>query len=332
MPKPFLHTIRILALTLGLMGSHLFASETATQGPEPPAGKSEPRATPPIGEKDNDTMTQPGQASKMEPVIMARVGTVTITVEDFMRFLSKNPSRVPEAITVEGKAALLKTAIENRLLLGAMRQEGLINENTKPEDLQKAFVKFAEIHFPLPPMPDEKELRAYYESHRQDFGIPGAVRLTQIQFRIPDPVTEEEKAAAWARADAALKRIEAGEAFSDIAAEVTERPETRPNKGDVGFVYPHGHEWLEKALDGLQVGQHTGILESPAGYDILLLTETREAEYTSFDQAREAVAKKMQEEGQATARAAYVKMLASTVEISIELDSLKDAYPKGIFP
>lgn len=333
MPKPYLPLLSILALALGLMGSHLLASETATQVPEPPAGQSESRAAPPASKNgDNNTAGQPGQVPKMEPVIMARVGSVTITVEDFMRFLSKNPSRVSEATTVEGKAALLKTAIENRLLLGAMRQEGLIDEDTKPEDLQKAFVKFAGVHFPLPPVPDEKALRAYYEAHREDFGIPAAVRLTQIQFRIPDPVTEEEKTAARARADAALKRIAAGEAFGDVAAEVTERLDTRPNKGDVGFVYPHGHEWLEKALAGLQVGQHTGVLESPAGYDILLLTETRDAEMTPFDQAREAVAKIMQEEGQAAARAAYLKKLAGTVEISIELDSLKDAYPNGIFP
>lgn len=332
MPKPLLPVLPILALALGMMGTHLLASETATQISEPQAGSSEPQPTPPTANNAEDPAAQPGQAPKMEPVVMARVGSVTITVEDFMRFLSKNPSKVREATTVEGKAALLKIAIENRLLLGAMRQEGLIDDNTKPQDLQMAFGKFASMHFPPPPVPDDKTLRAYYDAHRDDFGIPAAVRLTQIQIRLPDPATEEDKSAARARAEAALKRIEAGEAFGDVAAEVTERLETRPHKGDVGFVYHEGHEWLEKALAGLQVGQHTGVLESPAGFDILLLTETRDAVVTPFDQAREAVAKKMQEDGQAEARAAYIKKLADTVEISIELDSLKNAYPNGIFP
>ena len=332
MPKQILSLLPFLALTLGMMGSHLWASETATQIPEPQVGSSESQPTPPTANNAEEPAAQPGQPPKMEPVVMARVGSVTITVEDFMRFLTKNPGRVREATTVEGKAALLKTAIENRLLLGALRQEGVIDDNTKPQDMQRAFDKFASMHFPLPPVPDDKSLRAYYDANRDDFGIPAAVRLTQIQIRIPDSATEDEKAAARGRAEAALKRIQAGEAFGDVAAEVTERPETKPHKGDVGFVYHEGHEWLEKALAGLQVGQHTGVLESPAGYDILLLTETRDAVVTPFEQAREAVAKKMQEDGQAEARAAYIKKLANTVEISIELDSLKDAYPNGIFP
>jgi len=323
----------MLALTIGLTGTDPLASaaETATAF-ETSVGQAEIKAIPDAGKQGDAVPVAPDKATKMPTVVMAKVGTATTTVEDFMRFLSNNPSRVPEATTIEGKAALLKTAIENRLLLAAMRQDGLIDDDTKPEKLSAAFNKFAAAHFPLPPVPDEEALRAYYDAHRDDFGIPAAVRLTQIQIRIPDPATEEDRTAARARAEAALKRVEAGEDFSDVAAEVTERMEMRPHKGDVGFVYHKGHEWLEKALTGLEVGQHTAVLESPAGYDILLLTETRDAVYTPFDQAREAVAKKMQEEGQAAARAAYLKRLASTVEISIELDSLKNAYPNGIFP
>jgi parvulin-like peptidyl-prolyl isomerase len=332
MPKPMIPSFLMLVLAIGLTGPDLLASGAATTASEASAGQAEIKATPDAEKNGDAAPVKPGEATKMPPVVMARVGTATITVEDFMHFLSKNPSRVREAITIEGKAALLKTAIENRLLLAAMRQDGLIDDDTKSEKLPAAFNKFAAAHFPLPPVPDEETLRAYYDAHRDDFGIPAAVRLTQIQFRLPDPATEEDKAAARARAEAALKRIEAGEAFGDVAGEVTERPETLANKGDVGFVYHRGHEWLEKALVGLQVGQHTGVLESPAGYDILMLTETRDAEITPFDQAREAVAKKMQEEGQAAARSAYIKKLAATVEINIELDSLKDAYPNGIFP
>ncbi len=333
MPKPMIPSFLMLALAIGLTGPDPLASGVATAASsEVSVGQAEFKAIPDAGKKGDTASVEPGEATKMPPVVMARVGTATITVEDFMYFLSKNPSRVREAITIEGKAALLKTAIENRLLLAAMRQDGLIDDDTKPEKLSAAFNKFAAAHFPLPPVPDDKTLRAYYDAHRDDFGIPAAVRLTQIQIRIPDPATEEDKTAARERAEAALKRIEAGEAFGDVAAEVTERIETRSHKGDVGFVYPKGHEWLEKALAGLQVGQHTAVLESPAGYDILLLTETRDAVVTPFDQAREAVTKKMQEDGQAEARIAYIKKLANTVEISIELDSLKDAYPNGIFP
>ncbi len=269
---------------------------------------------------------------EMEPIVMARIGTVNITVEEFMKFLAKNPQRLREAMTVEGKAALLRTAIENRLLLAAMRQEGLIDDDTKPEQYQLAYDKLARAKFPPPPVPGEKDLRTFYEAHVEDFGIPASVRLTQIQFRVPEQATAEDKAAARVRAEAALRRIKGGEPFADVAAELTENKRARPYKGDVGYVVRNGNDWLEKALEGIGVGQHTGILESPAGYDILMLTATSEAVHTSFEGAREAVTKRMQDEAQAAAKAAYLKKLASLIEITIELDELKDAFPNGVFP
>ena len=296
----------------------------------PPGQKAEAQPARPATSTDQSGVIATGPA--MEPVVMARIGEVNITVEDFMKFLSKNPQRVREAMTVEGKAALLRTAIENRLLLAAMRQEGLIDDETKPEQYQLAYEKLARAKFPPPPVPGEKALRAFYEAHKEDFGIPASVRLTQIQFRVPEQATAEDQAAARARAEGAMQRIAAGEPFAEVAGDLTENKRARPNKGDVGYLVRKGNDWLEQALVGIGVGQHTGILESPAGYDILMLTDTSEAVYTPFEGAREAVAKRMQDEAQEAAKAAYVKKLASMINITIELDELKEAYPNGIFP
>lgn len=296
----------------------------------PPGNQGAGQPPSPVASEGQSGVIATGPA--MEPVVMARIGNVNITVEEFMKFLSKNHQRVREAMTVEGKAALLRTAIENRLLLAAMRQEGLIDEDTKPEQYPMAFERLARSKFPPPPAPSEQALRAYYEAHKEDFGIPAAVRLTQIQFRVPEQATAEDQNAARARAEAALKRIEAGESFSAVAGELTENKRARPHSGDVGFVVRHGNAWVEQALEGIGIGQNTGILESPSGYDILMVTDIHEAVLTPFEGAREAVSKRMQEEAQEAAKAAYVKKLASMIEITIELDELKDAYPNGVFP
>lgn len=273
-----------------------------------------------------------GKPDKMEPVIMARVGSATITVEQFMRFLTQNPQRVREATTVSGKAAMLREAIEGRLILAAMKQEGLLDEDESPQKQRAAFKKFSDAHFPLPPVPAEEALREHYEKHKEAYGIPAKVRLSQILIRVPDGAGEEGIAQARHRAEQALTRIESGEPFSVVAAEETENTVIGHRKGDVGFVERNRLPWLAEALAGLAVGQHTGVLRSPAGFDILMLTDVRDAVYTPFEQAREEVAKRMRKKGQEEARAKYIKHLASLVEISIELDELKDAYPNGIFP
>ncbi|WP_295402330.1 peptidyl-prolyl cis-trans isomerase [uncultured Thiocystis sp.] len=276
---------------------------------------------------------QTEQAPKEMPrVIMARVGTREITVEEFMGFLAKNPTRVKEATTDEGKAGLLREAIGNELLMLAMREEGLLPENPTEADQKKAFVQLINKHFPPPPTPDDATLRDYYQKHTSDFGIPASVRLSQIQIRVKESPSEEDKANARQRAEAALARIEAGESFAAIAAELSENPRAKANQGDVGFVWRDGNAWLTQSLKGLKKGEHTGVLESPVGYDILMLTDEREAIITPFEEARDSVAKKLQVKQQAQARNAYVKQLADRVGVEIVLDEMKGSFPNGVFP
>jgi parvulin-like peptidyl-prolyl isomerase len=266
---------------------------------------------------------------------MARIGADEITVQEFMQFLSHNPSQISEMLTPAGKANLLRKAIANRLLIQEMGKEGLLSGKPTPDDYQKAFPKLAAKHFPLPPVPDKESLHQYYLDHQQDFSIPAAVRLSQIQFRFSEQakqVSAEDKAATKKRAEAALHRLEKGESFAKLAGELTEYPRAKPSQGDLGFIPRQEDPWLEKALAGVKAGQHTGILESPVGYEILMLTEEREAIITPFPEARDKVAQRMQLDRQNQLRDAYVKELAKKVKVEILSDDLKEEFSKGIFP
>ena len=273
-------------------------------------------------------------SQEMPRVVMARVGSHEITVEEFMQFLAKNPTRVQEATTVDGKAQLLRDLIETHLLMQAMRAEGLLNAETQPtdEELKKAFMNLGQKHFPPPPAPNVEAQRTYYAANQSDFGIPAVVRLSQIQFRVKESATPEEIANTKQRAEEALKRIESGEPFDKVASELTENTRYRSTGGDVGYLRRHGNEWLDKALNGLKVGEHTSVLESPVGYDILMLTDEREAITTPFEEARESVIKQMQVEAQKTAKTDYVKELAAQTQIEIVLEELNSASPDGVFP
>ncbi|EGV19385.1 peptidylprolyl isomerase [Thiocapsa marina] len=265
------------------------------------------------------------------PVAMARVGEHEITVEQFMQFLTKNPGRVQEATTPEGKGKLLRTLVEVELVRQAMLDAGSISETSTPEEQKIALAQLAAAKFPLPPAPDEDALREYYEHNKDLFGIPASVRLSQIQLRVPEGASEEEKAAVRARAEAVLERLEAGESFAELASSLTENPRAKGTDGDLGFVWRDGHEWLESALEGVEVGQHTAVLESPVGFDILMLTDEREAVITPFEQARDSVVQRIQAEGQEKARQAYVASLAKSAKVELLVDDLKTAYPNGLF-
>lgn len=281
------------------------------------------------------SVDEAGKPREMPRVVMARVGEHEITVEDFMQFLARHPSRLKEATTTDGKANLLRALIADELLKQAMVREGLVPaQGASPEDYRNAFPQLEAKHFPIPERPDDKALKAYYEAHRDTFGIPASVRLSQIQFRVKDKdnASDAAKAVVRERAEAALKRLEAGEPFSVLATELSENPRSRDNEGDVGFVWRYGDEWLEKALDGLTVGEHTAVLDSPVGYDILLITDAREAIITPFEDARDDVANRMLAEQQMAARNDYVRQLSEEIGVEIVLEELQGSYPDGIFP
>jgi parvulin-like peptidyl-prolyl isomerase len=263
---------------------------------------------------------------------MAKVGDHELTVEEFMRYVANNPGRVKEATTTAGKAVLLRDAIANLLLLQAAQEQGLVGDSPSAAEAEAAYHRLAEQKFPAPPVPDEKALRRYYADHLQDFGIPAVVRVSQIQIRVPKDATDEERAAARARAEVALARIEKGEPFADVAAELTENPVLKSHRGDAGYLTRQGSDWLEAAVDGLSVGEHTAILNSPVGFDILKLTDEKDAVITPFDEARDEVVKQVQAEGQARAKARYLSQLAEKAGVTVELEELKDAYPEGLFP
>lgn len=305
---------------LFLLGGTAMAGETPDQ-----AGTNAPAVTP-------KSAPQSPPPKEMPVEVMARVGSYEITVQEFMQFLARNPSRVEEATTDSGKANLLRGAIEAQLLRLAMKDEGLITENPTPPETKKALAALEDKYFPLPPPVDDETSRQYYLNHLQAFSIPASVRLSQIQFRVPQSATEEQKAAARTRAEDALRRIEAGESFEAVASDVSDNTITKAKKGDVGFVWRNDLPWLVNALQGVKVGTHTGILPSPVGYDILLLTDEREAVVSPYEDVKDDVVQQIRKSAQQQVRAEYVKSLAQKYKVEIVLDELKGEFANGIFP
>jgi parvulin-like peptidyl-prolyl isomerase len=84
--------------------------------------------------------------------------------------------------------------------------------------------------------------------------------------------TEEE-------AQAVLDRLEAGEDFADVAAEVSQDPGSAANGGDLGFL-PRGQvvEPIEEAIFSLPVGQVSDPIQTQFGWHIVEVLEREERE------------------------------------------------------
>jgi parvulin-like peptidyl-prolyl isomerase len=273
------------------------------------------------------------EAPEVPEVVMARVGERNITVAQFMKYITQDTRLVLKARTVPGKTEILREMILDRLLEEAMAREGLLPKDRapKPQEYMQAYQQLASRHFPKSDAtPAEEELYRYYQQHPEFFGVPAMVRISQIQFRIPEKADDKTKAEVRAKAEDALKRLRAGEAFPALAEALTENPQAKVAKGDLGFLQPEKDAWLNKAVEGLAVGQVSAVLESPVGYEILLLQDKRDAMVAPYANVRDSVLQRIRQEAQAKMREDYAWKLAGQVGVTVELPELKGAIPPGI--
>ncbi|MDI1444037.1 thioredoxin domain-containing protein [Polyangium sp. 6x1] len=91
--------------------------------------------------------------------------------------------------------------------------------------------------------------------------------------RAPAHVTRT-RSEALARAEEARKRLRAGASFSDIVAQYSDEPGAAQRGGDLG-TFPRGAmiREFEEAVDKLNVGQTSEIVETPFGFHIIVRTQ-----------------------------------------------------------
>lgn len=327
--------LKILELTaaagclLGLFQTAPLAEQTVAPAAEGAVKRSDEHTTKQTAAAPSMEMGAAQQPRK--EVIMARVGDRKITVDDFMQYISKDTSVVAKVATTDnGRAEVLREMIIDRLIEEGMRREGLLPSDRplKQQDYVQAYKTLTARHFPeANAVPTEDHIHQYYLDHQELFGIPATVRVSQIQLRVSANASPEDRTAVKARAEAVLRRLRAGESFTELAKTLTENPQAKVADGDLGFLPLKQDPWLDNAVAGLQVGQFTDVLESPAGYEIILLKDKRDALITPYANVRDNALARMRQEAHVKAREAYAWKLAKEVGVSVEMSDLKSAIP-----
>jgi peptidyl-prolyl cis-trans isomerase D len=129
----------------------------------------------------------------------------------------------------------------------------------------------------------EAELRAYYQEHADEFAREEQVQARHVLLRTGERTVEE----ARQELAAVRSRIEAGEDFATVAAEVSEDPGSAQRGGDLGY-FARGQmvPEFEEAAFGAGPGELVGPVESPFGVHLLEVTGRREAGQQPFEEAQ----------------------------------------------
>ncbi|GHT94330.1 peptidylprolyl isomerase [Betaproteobacteria bacterium] len=159
---------------------------------------------------------------------------------------------------------------------------------TTPEHIQVEFVTLERDKLDSQQKFSDDELKAWYESHREQFAIrPEERRASHILL-----LTENaDKAKVKAEAEALLAEIRKDPSrFAELAKTRSQDPGSREQGGDLGFFQ---HNQMVKpfadAAFALNAGEISGVVESQFGFHIIQLAAIKPGQYKAFADARKEV-------------------------------------------
>ncbi len=152
----------------------------------------------------------------------------------------------------------------------------------------------------------ESQVAQFYEANKENFKQPDSWRVSHILT--PDAETAKK----------ALERVKGGEPFAKVAEELSMDP-SKSRGGDIGFfskgqVIPE----FEEAAEKLKPGEMSGVVQTPLGYHILLLTEVKQAHQKPLEEVEDQIRQGLRgQQGQQQVQA-IVQELRSKAQIKIK--------------
>jgi peptidyl-prolyl cis-trans isomerase C len=272
-----------------------------------------------------------GAPKKGGPVVAKGEG-ITITADELKARLDEQSPFIRQRFTsVERKKEFLDNLVRFELLAREAEKQGLANDPDVQLTLkrimvqklvQKSFSPDAEAAKSIP----EADLRAYYDSHPEEYRRPAKVRVAHLLVKAPP--TGPERAKAEAQAKKLLVQVRAEEkknpgAFPALVREASDDASTKALGGDLGFrtkeeLAAQLSPEIAEAAAALPEGGIAGPLPSPQGFHLVRRAGTQEAVERSFDQVKPQIAAKLQKDRRSKEFDDYVKGLREKANVKID--------------
>ncbi|MFL5438072.1 MAG: peptidyl-prolyl cis-trans isomerase [Myxococcales bacterium] len=277
---------------------------------------------------------------KSGPVV-AKVGSETITAAEFKKRLDEtSPFLRARYNTVERKKEFLESLIRNELLAQEAERQGLSSSPAVREQLKRAMIqelikKQLDERLSGNDIPDA-DLKAFYDSHVDDFVKPERARIYHILVPAHDA---KDRASAHKHAEALLKdiqeRTKKGEvnAFQAVAQRESKDATSAPMGGDLRFVSKdeltknYSAELANAAFDLKNAGDMGGPIDTPAGVELVKMQVKTPAVNRSFDESKEGIRGRIARERRSKDYDDFVKKLRDNGKVDIDEAELAKVMP-----
>jgi len=161
---------------------------------------------------------------------------------------------------------------------------------------------------------NEDEIQKYYESHRDKFQRIPEAQIRHIFIEVP-PGGDE--AAAKAKAEEALAKVQAGTDFGEIAKQYSDGP-TRDKGGELGAIHKGD---LAPEIEGpafsLPPGGVSPLIHTAAGWNIIKVEQVRTETVAPYAEVRDTIRNQLFQEKFETKRKEWIAKLRAQAFIEI---------------
>lgn len=276
--------------------------------------------------------------------VVISVGSRKITPEDLKAHL-KRMAFEPDVANQERFDSLVEMLVDHYLVLEYGKQQGLsvsdeelentvreIKKDYAEKDFQdlllKGYIDYGEWKEGLReqllirkitrkaseagPQVSIEEMKAYYDSHREEFRQPAMVRFRQIVTR-----TKEE-------ADNIQKRLVQGGDMAATVAQSFKVPASAGSSEPGWFAKGDLDESIEKVVFSLPVGKVSGVVETPYGFHIFEVLGRKPEGVRSLPEAMTEIEAKLRYERQEAFYSDWLQNLRKAIPVKIDRALLKE--------
>ncbi len=132
--------------------------------------------------------------------------------------------------------------------------------------------------------------KQFYDDNAEQMIAPEAVRLSHVLVAVPRDADDAARDGARQKAEALRARIAGGEDLAAVARESSDDQGSAERGGDVGWLQRgQAVPAFEQAAFALAPGELSPVVETPFGFHVLRVAETRAEKQLSLDEAREQI-------------------------------------------
>ena len=230
-----------------------------------------------------------------------------------------------EVDSAEVQAALDEIKQNNNLddagLAQVLTQQGFTMSNYK-QDLRRQLLRLRAVNQIVAPKVQitEEDVRARYDQMQRRSQSVSSVKLSHILLKLPEHPTEQQVAEAKEKAAKAITRVQGGEEFVKVAAEVSEDTGTKDTGGELGW-FQRGQmnaDW-EGVVFSMAKGEVRGPVSGPNGLEVFYVTEVKASELKPYADMKEQLGRELRRREMDKATQTWLEELRKKAYIDIKL-------------